>query len=307
MTMKTSFVAVCATLACLLIAAEARGQGDGPGRSSVVYENLLVGRLNPLGLKNDLDLMLQLRLLDSDHILFRDSHLAMGLTTSFKPTGAQLGFGFVLQPLAVMRLDASVQWVGHLTPFDNLMSFTTPRVDHSDSALEKLGDAGRNYPTQGIYARLGVLLQVKLGPVAIRNDLTAVYADLDLQRGDTVFYEIEWDVMAPDGGWVLFNNADVLYMADFGLIAGVRYSLTHAVYDDDDFLEGEPTRNPNTPVHKLGPVLGFTFGDVNPGFRKPTVLLMAGWYLKHRFRTGRDVHQGIPCVIVAFAFRGDLL
>lgn len=296
----------CSTLLILLLSSLAHGADEKEETSpnSVVYSNLMVGRLNPLGLKNDFSLMFKRRLLDSDHILFQDTHFAMGLVTSIKPCAGMLGFGMVLQPLAVMRINASLQWVGQMTPFDNLMSFDSPRADHSDTDLEKLGNEGRNYPAQGIYARLGVLLQAKFGPVAVRNDFQAVYADLDLRRGDTVFYEIEWDVLAPDGGWVIFNNTDVLYMADFGLIAGVRYSLTHAVYDDRHLGEGE---NPNTPVHKLGPVVGFSFKDVNRGFQKPTVLLMAGWYLSHRYRTGQDVHQGLPCIVVALAFHGDLL
>ncbi len=280
--------------------------GDG-GAWSMVYSNLFVGRLNPLGMKDDFKLMLKKSIMRSDHLMLRDSHLAMGLVTSFKPTATQIGFGIDLQPVAVLKLSGSVEWVTHLEPFDNLLSFPGPGSDHSDKDREKLGQDGENYATQGVYISLGALLQMKIEQLAVRSDLKLVYADLALRRNDTVFYEIEWDLLAMDRGWLLLENADVLYMANFGLVAGARYSLAHALYAKRAFPEGESTVNPNTPVHRLGVVLGWSFKDVDPRFCKPTILLVTSWYLAHRYRTGQDVSQGMPCIILAFAFNGTLL
>jgi hypothetical protein len=281
-------------LATLLTPADALA-GD---EVTLAYSNLLVGRINPLGAKNDFALHVRRTLVEHDHILLSDTFVSGKLVTSIKPTAVQLGFGAELQPLAILRLSGSVAWVRHLTPFDNLASFPDPDADHSDTDLEKLGDAGENYGAQGVYITLGALLQAKVGPVAVRNQLTFIYAALELERGDRYFYEIEWDLLAENRSFVLMNNTDVLYLADFGLIAGVRYSLSHTFYSE---------RNPNTPVHKIGPILGWTFKEEIERFDKPTVLLMALWYLKHRYRTGRDVSQGLPCIVLAFAFRGDLM
>ncbi len=293
------------SLALLLaVAGEALG-ADGAG-TTVGVTDLLVGRVNPLGVKDDLALNLRTRLLHDDRPILKDAYAGWNLLLSIKPTAVQLGFGADLQPLSILKLSASVEWVRYFTAFDNLLSFESPRAAHSDGDRESLGESGENYATSAVYISLGVLLQAKLGPVAVRNDLKATWVEAALEPGDGVFYEIEWDMVVEDGGWVLVDNADVVYMADFGLLAGVRYSLSHAVYSRKAFLPGGPTGNPNTPIHRLGPVLGYTFKVKNDRVQKPTILLVAGWYLKHRYRAGQDVSQALPCIVLAFSISGRL-
>ena len=41
-------------------------------------------------------------------------------------------------------------------------------------------------------------------------------------------------------------------------------------------------------------------------FEKPTLLLIANWYLSHRWRTGADVTQAFPYLALAFRFEGTL-
>jgi len=292
-------------LAAVLIAfAGAAGASEGP---ALGYSNLLVGRVNPLGLKDDFTIHLRRKLFASDSIVLRDAYGGGSFLISAKPTAVQLGFGGEIQPLSILRLSASIEWVNQLTAFDNVLSFPSPRAEHDDATRESLGKEGENYATRGLYITLGALLQVKLGPVAVRSDLKAAYVRVDLRGSDTVFYEIEWDLLSPDRGWVMFNNTDVVFLADFGLLAGVRYSLAHAFYDDDTYRAGEPRKNVNTPIHKIGPVIGYTFKVEGERFQKPTLLAIAGWYLEHRYRTGRDTSQAIPCVILAFSFSGTLL
>jgi hypothetical protein len=36
------------------------------------------------------------------------------------------------------------------------------------------------------------------------------------------------------------------------------------------------------------------------------VILLAQWWLSHRYRTGRDVSQGVPLLGIAFQFNGEL-
>ncbi|MBW2262859.1 MAG: hypothetical protein JRG91_12860 [Deltaproteobacteria bacterium] len=305
----------CAALAAtwLALAGYARASDEEPTPAETVkkttlgYSVLLVGRINPLGTKNDFQLHARQSLSSSDHILLKDTFIGANLISSFKPTAVFLGFGAELQPLAILKLTASVQWVRYFTPFDNLVSFPTASAEYGDSAIERLGQLGENYSTHAVYFFLGALLQAKVGPVAVRSELKAAYAHVDLEAGDNVYYEIEWDLLPQNRSWVLFNNTDVLYLAEFGLIAGVRYSLAHAFYDERAFAPGEPHKNPNSPTHRIGPLVGYSFTTKWKAFEKPTLLLIANWWLKHRYRTGQEVHQAIPYIVLAFAFRGTLL
>lgn len=145
----------------------------------------------------------------------------------------------------------------------------------------------------------------KLGPIVIRDDLMFTYSKLDLRNGSNFYYHPRLDVLAPNEGWFLHNDSDVIYMTDFGLLAGVRASVTHAFYDDA--LAGGPAADDNVPMFRLGPVAAYTIFD-KPGaaFNKPTFIAHAAWWLKHRDRTGDDVSQGIPYVTIAFRAEGDL-
>ena len=39
---------------------------------------------------------------------------------------------------------------------------------------------------------------------------------------------------------------------------------------------------------------------------KPTLYLLAQWWVKHRYRTGQEVSQGLPMIVLGFSFTGDL-
>ena len=291
----------------LALAGSASASDGEADKTTLGYSNLLVGRLNPLGTKNDFKLHVKRELFDIDHILFKDTYVGTTLISSLKPTAVFLGLGAEFQPLAILKLSATVEWVRYFTRFVNVMSFPTASAEYGDSDIEKLGKAGENYATRAVYVSLAALLQAKVGPIAVRNDLKVTYVNIDLEPGDTVYYEIEWDLLPQNRSWVLFNTTDVLYLADFGLIAGVRYSLAHAFYDERAFATGESHKNPNSPTHRIGPLVGYSFTTKWKTFEKPTLLLIANWWIKHRYRTGQDVSQGMPYIVLAFAFKGTLL
>ena len=49
------------------------------------------------------------------------------------------------------------------------------------------------------------------------------------------------------------------------------------------------------------------FDEPGEAFNKPTILLLVNWYLDHRWRTGADVSQAFPYIVLGFAFSGDLI
>jgi hypothetical protein len=97
----------------------------------------------------------------------------------------------------------------------------------------------------------------------------------------------------------------------------VRYTLVKPLYDETDFAFGS---SPNLTTfeqtdayrgnghHRIGPVAALTFYDDGyTSFNKPTLILAASWYLRHRYRTGQDVSGALPLLLLGFAFQSDLL
>ena len=146
------------------------------------------------------------------------------------------------------------------------------------------------------------------------------------------FYYIQDDMMIAAHGWHMTNDSDVLYIADFGLTAGIRTTVTKAFYPDDVFLPGESTDDPNGPSVRMGPLIAYTFYDKpeeKKRFNKPSILLVTQWWLKHRYRTGAAAKFGesisvdsegnkvavgslgdsipaMPWFVLGFAFQGEL-
>jgi hypothetical protein len=129
------------------------------------------------------------------------------------------------------------------------------------------------------------------------------YFDMDLRADDQVWYEATLDAPIPGTGWVVANDLDVLYMTDFGLNTGVRYSSVFPQYDTR-----QSPQDTDTSHHRVGLLAAYTFFDEGyTAFNKPTVVLISSWYLKHRYRTGQDVSQAVPYVVLGFAFTSDLI
>lgn len=289
----TLVVLACATPAL------AADEGALPPRHSVTYSSLLAARVNPLGLEEQLAVGYRLRLYDKPGILWRDAFVGLAFTPVLNPAQLRLGAELTVKPIAVLSLAARYSFLYWLGSFEYLQSYRSPGEEHSDSALDAGKEADENYATGGGQLQLQAQALAKVGPVVLRNDLKVFHTDADLRSGDTLFYDVTVDAMVPDAGWALTNDTDLVYLTRFGLVAGVRTSLVHAFYSESD--------NPNTPHVRMGPLLAYVFYD-RPGslFNKPTVLLILNWYLKHRYRTGADVSQGVPYVVLGFKFGGDL-
>jgi hypothetical protein len=276
-------------------------------RHALYYTNLLGMSTNPLGLTDEFRIGYRLRLIQRPGILFEDTHLDVHGYTYVTPAYIHVGPFIELAPLAILNFTARYTFVGYFSTFGLLQSFPTPTADYGPTTFNQRDDAGEAYATTGHNVVLTGRLQGKIGPVAARNEVTAQWSKTRLQGDDTVFYEQTLDLLVPNGGWVLQNDLDLLYLFDFGLILGARYTMAHALYRDRHYLAGEEPDNPNTPHHRLGPAVLFQFFD-RPGtrFNTPTVAMLAQWWIKHRWRTGADIPQAVPYFALAFVFEGQL-
>jgi hypothetical protein len=284
-----------------------------PPRTRFVYRTLNVFRYNPLGLISSNAIGLRYRLFEPDDLLFSDTYAGLSFLPTVSAGFTRLGVLAEVQPLAVMRLWAALEGTYWYGLFGHLQSFQNPRANFSDSAISALsdlpeGDSRRPSGTLGTEVTLGLDLKIKVGPVAARNLSRLVRGDFDLRPGDNVYYDAFYDVLAPDGGWFLSNDTDVLYVSDFGLVAGLRTNVSMPFYEQKHFAQLDGRRgHANGPTLRTGPLVAYTFFDEPGGwFNKPSVLAIVNWYVAHRYRTGADSHAAIPYFLLGFIMVGDL-
>lgn len=306
---------IAAALALGFVSPDPARAGEPPTdrAQGLSYVNLTVVRLNPLGLQNMFELDYWLRLYEpGDSQLLQNNFVSFGIAPIVTPASTRLGVTFKIRPLNVLKLEVKWEYLAFFGNFDLLQSYDSPNAEFSDTHIKDRGKLGENYSTDGWQLTLDGELRAKLGPIIIRNRFKAGLVDMALKGTDTVWYEQYYDLMLPKNGWFFVNDADVLVEIGPQLIVGVRHSMGLVDYPDDAFASVHPddaARKTNSaPTHRLGPLIAWRFFD-EPGaaFNQPTLLLLVQWYLQHRWRTGADVSQAFPYIVLGFAFSGDLL
>ena len=274
-----------------------------PPQHRLLYRNRLISRTNPSGLQNGFELAYHYRLFDSDSVLFRDSYLGVAFKPMITPAFTRIGISAQAQPLAVLYLEASWNWMSWYGVLGHPRTYPGTDGDFSDTAISEAAESqGEPGATGGWELDLIAEVRAKVGPVVVRNKLTMMRSELSSAEPvtDNLFYDPLYDLLRPRSGWSLMNDADVLvYLLDEHLIVGARYSLNMAFWPGD--LGHQMTQ-------RLGPLIAYRF-FMEPGaaFDAPTAIALVQWHLDHPYRTGEDVSQAIPYMVFGFAFQGDLL
>lgn len=272
-------------------------------KAQLFFTSLTAGVWNPWGAQTDLIVHYRRRLWDSQKVLFGASHIGAQLITRLNPAYARVGFGVELQPLAILTLRASYEHRGYFGTAGMIQSYETAQAEYDDDTRSNGTKAGNSYITTGQQFILQAIVRAKLGPIAVLNEFSLAHYRMNLRPGDRVFYEAFYDTLTPGTGNVLVNHAHLLYITKFGLVAGLRYSIVHALYDDAELGNG---LNRNTPNHKLGPLVAYTFGKGSKSFQRPTLILILNWWTANRYRTGQRVNAALPYGIIAFTFSGEM-
>jgi hypothetical protein len=301
-------------LAALLCAAPAAAQDRGargddaayevedpdaytpPPRDRLWYSNASYARVNPLGLVNLHRLGWRRRLSTRPSILFQDTYAFLGGAATLTPAWSRVGGYAEVQPLALLRVFTEVTAVGYYGTFDQVLTFPTDGR-FSDRSIQAEGD--RAEPTLGWTFTVGGTLRAAVGPVAARSTSQALRFDLSGTADGQYFYDQLSDRLAPDEGWLLLTDTDLLFVGD-ELRLGVRHTFT-------DTLDGSTGTDAALAHHRLGPLFAWQFTDKAPGarFNQPTLFVLAQWWLQHPYRTGDEQPRALPLVAVGFAFNGD--
>jgi len=241
--------------------------------------------------------------------LWDDTYFGIGITPSVAPSISRIGPTIQLVPLAILSLRASYYFVGYYGsqsfkphPFDS------PADEYGPDTIKARKEAKGGINTFGGQAELSALFQVKFGPIALRNEVIFFHNNIKLPGTNDVYYDIRHDIMAPGKGWFLSNDTDLLYTnAKIRLNAGVRATYYHIFYPDALYAPGDITGTNQNDGARIGPLISYAFKDrPEKRFTKPTLFFAAQWWVKHRYRTGQEVSQGIPLLLLGFSFTGEL-
>ncbi len=310
----------------------------------LMLSNLLVLRVYPIGLEDQIRFGFQRRLPDiegKEGPLYRDRFVFFGLAPRLNPAFIKVGPSVEVQPFSIINVRFAAEYIGFFSTFGFLQSFSSARDDYNDKLMAACASTDamvrescsyrdtdgmvqqgaserRNYKASGLHVMIEPVLQFKLGPVAMRNRLALEYWYMNLRDGDRVFYDVTLDTLVPARGWVLANDLDVSWVSKFGLTVGVRYSVVQPFYSGNDLFPGEYVDFVSNGIHRLGPMLSYTFYD-RPftRFNRPTLLLISGFFLSHRYRTGAAPaaiipgvfvqNPAMPSLVLGFSFQSDLL
>jgi hypothetical protein len=266
---------------------------------SLWFQSLTVVRYNPLGLLEYARAIYRAPIYSSESAMFRTNFAGVGVDAWASPAFVRGGLVMELQPLSILLLWAGIEGIAYFGTFDFLQSFPGATSSWSDSDFDERAEL--SYATTGSEITFGATLQVKLGPIAARSIFRGSRPSYDLREGDTALYEPRFDILVPNDGWYINDDVDLLYVSDFGLIAGVRWTFAKAFFEEPD---------PNPLTHRIGPFLAYRFYSDPRGstmFNEPTIILIANWWIRHRYRTGEDESQAIPYLVLGFLFNGETL
>jgi hypothetical protein len=284
-------------------------QPEPAPRHRIIYSNALVARFNPLGLEDRFSLMYRRRLSARTGKLWDDTYFGVGITPTFSPSITRFGPTIQLVPLAILQLRASYYFIGYYgSQGFKAHPFDSPNDQYGPDTIKGRADAKQGISTFGGQAELSVLFQVKFGPIALRDELIFFHNNIKLPGTNDVFYDLRHDILAPGKGWFLSNDTDLLYTnAKIRLNAGVRGTYYHIFYPGEVYEPGDVTGTNQNDGARVGPLISYSFKDrPEKRFTKPTLFFAAQWWVKHRYRTGQEVSQGLPLMILGFSFTGEL-
>ncbi|MEN0065197.1 MAG: hypothetical protein AAGA48_23840 [Myxococcota bacterium] len=271
-----------------------------PPRDRLHYTNATYGRINALGITNVFRVGWRRRLSSKDRPLLHNTYVYVAPTLTVTPGFVRSGLFVEAQALSVLRGFVEVTGVRYFGLFNQVMSFSDPTVRYSDQRLAELRLAGFNQPRSGWGVIAGFSVRGPVGPFLVRSTTSFQRYDLALSDGEVVFYDQLWDRLAPDQGFMVLLDTELVVR-----LGTARLGIRHSFSDDLVNAPGDGGQA----HHRLGPVVAWTLADRGPGsrFDRPTLFVVSQWWLSHPYRAGQEQPQGLPLIAVGFAFDGDLI
>lgn len=274
---------------------------------AIIHRSLSILRHNPSGLQHEHRLMWQMRLSDSEHRLLKNSYFALGPQVMVSPSLQRAGLRASFKPFAMLEMFALVEKLWFIGTFDYVQSYPDAAADFSPEAQKAATERGENYDATGTQISLSARLQAKVGPIAVRSTNRLNRHWFNTKRNDPVWYDIYTDTLTPRDGWVFLQDNDLLFIKG-RLVIGLRHTMSRSYLSDEVLKPLAVDADRPELTHRLGPFAAYRLNDdtkfVDSIFRRPTLVVLTQFWVKHPYRTGQSVSQAIPWIVVALAFDG---
>ena len=277
-----------------------------PPRHRLVYENFMLLRYNALGGEEMPTIAYRLRLFNKTGPMWEDAHLGIRLHPGVSLAQTRLGVTAVFKPVGLFSLYGGYYYNIWYGSFGNLRSYSSPASEYF--VPDDFNGVEGAVDSVGHEALVGARVVAAVGPFVFSNNIAFYWTRMNLRDGDRYYFQPRHDMLVENNGWFFTNDTDVGFISPVGLTAAARLSLVHAFYDKAELSDAEKkAAQLTTPTIRLGPLLSYVFFDAPQArFNKPTLIFMCSWWLRNRYRTGDSVHQGIPLLVLAFKFEGDI-
>jgi len=294
----------------LALVNDARAEEPSESRGKWTLSSLTALRVNPIGLFETASFGYQYSLSTSDDPLFKGTYVKVAFAPSVSPAFGRWGLLAEVMPLSILRLSVLGEYVTHFGTFGTLQSFNSPNADFSDPKLLELRESTdtniKNYSSSGTAVTLGAMLQGKVGDYAARVNYRGIYQNTNLRSGDTVYYDILLDILAPRTGWIHTTDTDLLKL-DGDWTYGLRHTLVSTSYPDSAYPSGEATNTTNAPTQRLGPLVSKKLApSEGSSVSNQSIFVLTQWWLSHRFRTGQTSSKFLPLIAAGYSFNFDV-
>jgi hypothetical protein len=219
-----------ASLACLLgcaIVTPADAQDQSPQSPwKRRFENTFAFVLNPLGIQDAFDVSWTKTTSASNSPLYKDAHVALGLSSKLTPAFERVGAWFEYAPLSILDLRAGVEPVYYFGTYKVFLPFERPTARFDDDVIEARvkeaasGFAGRVYVSPTLKARVGSVVG------RVKTEISWWKAQ---EKGEPYFYEPAWDTLIKARGSTVLT-VEALALREFKL-GGEKTLLLGPVYD----------------------------------------------------------------------------
>ena len=178
----------------------------------------------PLGVRYHLDAFKRWYLFDSESVLFKKSHLDIGLSEEIAPTYNLIGAYLNIEPIAVFSLRAQLDYgsIGMIGGKENFYSFLQFKGDDAGAdysyknrkkQTEDVSEADSSVISSQkngvLHALFKPVLKMKVGKFIAVNATTINYWDVPDFKG--LWYEYTSDMLHEEKGWDMINDSLLIY------------------------------------------------------------------------------------------------
>lgn len=273
------------------------------------YSETLLGRMNPLGLENELLLSYRVPVSHrTDSALLKETYWGPVIGVKVSPAAFRPVIGFEAQPLRIVTLFVRYEPAAYYGALRSVLSYPSASADAPVGYFVSGPEPhGANYATIIHQFTGGLSLQAEYKNAFARSASRIHYESANLHPGDTVYYDSTFDMLVARKGWVFENDTDLGWSFGPHVKAGLRYATILTWYPADAYAPGEPRTGSNSPIMRAGPIAQYELGAHEFGpFATAAIFGTANWFIDHRYRTGEEVSRAAPFVGGGFTLTGDL-